>query len=227
MTLLVVTPLQAELDFFTQRLRELGFDSTLGQLGRITTQHFPQLNMTAACGGHGKTQFGVQTQHLLDHARDVEAVVCCGAAGALAEDLAAGDLVLATETVEHDYLQRFRLHPLPRFGGDAALLDALRRLPLSSLPFGVHFGIIASGDEDVIELERGAALRQATEACAVAWEGAGGARASRFSQIPFVELRGITDTADHNASAHFEANLHIAMANAARLVATWRNAVTR
>jgi adenosylhomocysteine nucleosidase len=222
MTLLCIAPLQTEADGFTQGLHERGYNSTVVQIGRIAAQHFAALAITVACGGHGKTQFGVQTQHLLDHAPDIEAVICVGSAGALAEDLAVGDLVLATETVEHDYTQRFSSHPLPRFAGNAALLAALRQLRLQSLAFGVHFGIIASGDEDVIELERAAALRQATEACAVAWEGAGGARACAFSDIPFLEIRGITDTADHNAPAHFKVNLRAAMANTAALVALWR-----
>ena len=222
MTMLFVAPLQAEFDFFARRLHEQGYSSNPRLIGRLAARQVPALDIMVTRGGHGKTQFGVQTQHLLDHAQDVEAVVCFGAAGALAEDLAVGDLVLATETVEHDYTQRFRSHPLPRFAGNAVLLATLRQLPLQSLPFGVHFGIVASGDEDVIELERAAALRQATEACAVAWEGAGGARACLFSGIPFAELRGITDTADHNAAAHFEANLHVAMRNAAALVAMWR-----
>ncbi len=220
--MLFVAPLQAEFDFFIRRLDEHGYSSTNRQIGRIAARQVPALDIIVARGGHGKTQFGVQTQHLLDHTQDVEAVICFGAAGALAEDLAVGDLVLATETVEHDYTERFRSHPLPRFAGNAALLAALRRLPLQSLPFGVHFGIVASGDEDVIELERAAALRQATEACAVAWEGAGGARSCLFSGIPFVELRAITDTADHNAAANFDANLQVAMANVAALAALWR-----
>jgi adenosylhomocysteine nucleosidase len=58
----------------------------------------------------------------------------------------------------------------------------------------------------------------------VAWEGAGGARACAFSGVPFVELRGITDTADHNAPADFKTNLRIAMASAAALVTLWRAA---
>jgi adenosylhomocysteine nucleosidase len=214
--------LRSEINFFAGALHDCGHTSDAMMIGRIEAQHFPALDIVVARGGHGKTQYGVQTQHLLDHLRDVEAVICFGAAGALAEELSVGDLVLATETVEHDYTERFSPHPLPRFAGDATLLAAVRHLPLGSLPFAVHFGIVASGDEDIIELERGAALRQATEACAVAWEGAGGARACAFSTVPFIELRGITDTADHNAPADFETNLYVAMANVAALVAMWR-----
>lgn len=228
MTTLFVAPLQKELAFFTEGLRAHGYVSTPIHVGRIDAHHFPALDILVARGGHGKTQFGVQTQHLLDHAQAVQAVVCIGAAGALAKDLAVGDLVVATETVEHDYLERFSpRRPLPRFVGDAALLAAVQSVARQSFPFAVHFGIVASGDEDVIEVERAAALRQATEACAVAWEGAGGARACAFSGIPFLELRGITDTADHNASADFAANLHVAMASAAALVILWRRKMTK
>ena len=55
----------------------------------------------------------------------------------------------------------------------------------------------------------------------VAWEGAGGARACTFSNIPFVEVRGVTDTADHNAPTDFERNLEVAMESIAALVTAW------
>jgi nucleoside phosphorylase len=40
--------------------------------------------------------------------------------------------------------------------------------------------------------------------------------------VPFVEMRGVTDAADHDAPADFEANLEIAMNNIAALVMRWR-----
>ena len=46
-----------------------------------------------------------------------------------------------------------------------------------------------------------------TGALAVAWEGAGGARACHFSGIPFLEIRGITDSADSDAASDFRATL--------------------
>lgn len=63
----------------------------------------------------------------------------------------------------------------------------------------------------------------AAEACAVAWEGAGGARAARFNQLPFLELRAITDTADHHAPDAFARNLSQAMMNLATLIMLWRD----
>lgn len=222
MTVLIVVPLQIEFDPLLEGFAAGGYTTEAIQLGRLDGLRLPALDLLLARGGHGKTQFGLQTQHLIDHAPPLEAVVCVGTAGALAPKLAPGDLVLASATVEHDYTQRFRPHSLPRFPGDQALLAALQRQPAQPWPFTVHSGIIASGDEDVIEVERAAALRQATEACAVAWEGAGGARASAFSGVAFAELRGISDSADHQAATHFAANLRAAMTNAATLIAHWR-----
>ena len=87
--------------------------------------------------------------------------------------------------------------------------------------FRVHFGPIASGDEDVVETERGKELHESTGALAVAWEGAGGARACAFSSIPFVEIRGVTDTANHTAASDFAENLELAMNNLATLITSW------
>ena len=73
----------------------------------------------------------------------------------------------------------------------------------------------------MVETERRRALHESIEALAVAWEGAGGARACAFSGVPFVEIRGVTDTADPNAASDFEQNLEIAMSNLAALITTW------
>ena len=64
-------------------------------------------------------------------------------------------------------------------------------------------------------------LRRRTDALAVAWEGAGGARACQFSAVPFVEIRGVTDGANSSAAADFAANLETAMRNVATLIVTW------
>jgi adenosylhomocysteine nucleosidase len=223
MALLFVAPLQSELEFFCASILRYGIESESALIGRISGISFPSLGVIVARGGHGKTQFGIQTQHLLDHAQEVEGVICFGAAGALHQDLSVGDLVIGTETVEHDYLERFSDHPSPRFSGDPGLLRSIQSTSNHSFGFEIHYGVMASGDEDIVDVERAAVLRGMTEAHAVAWEGAGGARATQFNGLPFLEIRGITDTADHNASTHFKENLELAMSNAASLVVSWRH----
>jgi adenosylhomocysteine nucleosidase len=157
----------------------------------------------------------------LDVSRTWDVVICAGAAGALVDRLAVGDVVVATETVEHDIHNHFGPPRLPRFSGAATMIKSLRRVRLLRNAFTVHFGPIASGDEDIVTVERQDALRRRTGALAVAWEGAGGARACQFSAVPFVEMRGVTDVANSRAAADFRANLQTAMGNVATLIITW------
>lgn len=214
---LIVVPLKEELDFLTASFAALGYQGHPEHVGRLDTLRITTLNLLITRGGHGKTQFGIQTRHLLDHLPEVSQVICGGAAGALAPELVVGDVVVATHTHEHDYNNKFVLRPQPRFEGYPEMVQHLRNLTPPG-GFTVHFGIVASGDEDVIEAERGNQLRQQTGAIAVAWEGVGGARACKLSNTPFVEVRGITDTADHDAPASFEVNLEQAMGNIAQLL---------
>ncbi len=220
--ILILTPLQKELDFFLSSCARQGLQAKNAVIGRLPAARFPALGLTLARGGTGKVQFAVQTQHLLDARPGWELVICAGAAGGLADALSIGDVVVATTTIEHDYNNKFSQRPLPRFDGAPDAIASLRQaLPVSD-SFKVHLGAVASGDEDVVDDERKKALQQLTGALAVAWEGAGGARACAFSDVPFVEMRGITDAADHDAPADFEANLEVAMDSIATLLRRWR-----
>ena len=221
MKLLIVTPLQEELDFFLQGCAGRGFRAEQGVAGRLPVARLPDLGITVARGGVGKAQFAVHTQHLLDVQAGWQAVICTGAAGGLVDDLAVGDVVVATTTVEHDYQNKFSARPTPQFDGDPPMIADLRRVALASDSLRVRFGTVASGDEDVIDDARKQALRRSTGALAVAWEGAGGARACAFSGVPFVEIRGVTDAANHAAPADFETNLAVAMGNVATLITAW------
>jgi adenosylhomocysteine nucleosidase len=218
--ILIVTPLQEEYSDLYHSLSALDLTSHTERIGRLDVHCFPELNLTLARGGHGKTQFGIQTQHLLDHAK-FDLVICAGAAGALAPEVRVGDLVIATFTLEHDYNNKFSERPKPRFAGHAKSIEQIKALDLSDANFKVHFGIMAGGDEDVIEVTRGAELRELHDALAVAWEGVGGARASAFSDVPYLEMRGATDTANHEAPVVFYVNLKIVMKNIAFLLYKW------
>ena len=220
----ILTALEEELFILVNALEQFGLKKHRLDLGKMEIFFFFELDLLLALGGHGKTQFGVQSQYLLCQLPQLELLVCAGAAGALSNDLEIGDIVAATETVEHDYNLKFVSRPLPRFTGTPQVIDTLRELPKTELGFRLHLGSIASGDEDIVTVERGHELAQLTGCIAVAWEGVGGARASQFAQKQYVELRAITDTANHNAAADFEVNLAAAMTNLAKLIARWQAA---
>jgi len=218
--ILIATPLQEEYNNLYNSLSALGLDAHPDKIGKLDVHQFPSLNITIARGGHGKTQFGIQTQYLLDHAQ-FDLVICAGAAGALAPKIKVGDLIVATTTVEHDFNNKFVPRPKPRFAGDSDCIKQLKALKMKDADFNVHFGVMAGGDEDVIDEERGKELRKKHNAIAVAWEGVGGARACAFSGVHYLELRGATDTANHEAPVVFQINLKIVMRNIAFSLVRW------
>jgi len=220
-TTLIVLPLQAEVDILAEALVADGLRLKHAQAGRLPLLAFPEIGAALARGGHGKAQFALHTRHLLDHAGHVDLIVCAGAAGALADELAVGDIVVATRTVEHDFQLRFSSRAAPVFDGHEAAIRSLQALALAEARFAVHSGDVASGDEDIVSVDRARALRAATGAVAVAWEGAGGARACVFSQTPYLEMRGVTDQATVDAPAAFRQNLALAMRNIATVLGRW------
>lgn len=220
MRILVVIPTQLELEYFLQACQDLGHQAEHGAAGRLSVNAYPALDLAVAHGGLGKTQFAVQTQHLID-ALDSDWVICAGAAGALIDALHVGDVVIATETVEHDIRNHFVKPLLPRFEAAVAIVDHCRRSLSRVGDVGVHFGAVASGDEDVVSPERREAIYQRTGALAVAWEGAGGARACQFSGKPYLEVRGVSDQADGMAAQDFRRNLPVVMSNIAKVILAW------
>src|SRR5262245_30274456 len=181
---------------------------------RLEGYLFEEFRLLFAVGGHGKTQFAVQTQHLIEQNVASEVVICSGAAGSLGGGPVLGDVIVGTSTIEHDYKLRFIQQPLPCYPADAQLVAPSfgqwpARSPMGSRCFSAPSRV---GDEDIITPERAVEVREATGALCVAWEGAGAARAARFSGLQFLEMRVITDGADHTAATDFQANLQRTMA---------------
>ncbi len=75
MTMLCVAPLRTELDGLCAGFVALGYDVAPRSTGRLEAWHVPQLDLVLARSGHGKTQFSVQTQHLLDHLPGIAGVL--------------------------------------------------------------------------------------------------------------------------------------------------------
>ena len=79
--IIVLTPLHEERELLADVLTQAGHQAVPCSVGRIGCVRFPSLSLTLGVGGHGKGQFGFQTQHVLDHAGGVDLLVCAGAAG--------------------------------------------------------------------------------------------------------------------------------------------------
>ncbi len=138
-------------------------------VGRVSIWKLPPLNFTLAVAGHGKAQFALQTQYLLDRAADTEGVVCVGGAGGIDPQLRVGDIVIGSTTVEHDYCIRFIESPLPEYpASDAFLAELMSIAPTTNIEGKLRFERIASGDEDIVGSNRANELRKVTGAACVA-----------------------------------------------------------
>lgn len=215
---LLVCPLECELRPLLDGFAELGHEVKNGPQLKVTTHWIPSKGILIAKGGHGKIQFGIQTNYLVTQLTDLSGVICVGAGGALAPHLNVGDVVVAEKTIEHDYLEKFNPKAIcPEFHAHPTLIDRFRRQK-KEFPFNVHFGSVASGDEDIVDSKRAEELYLSTQSLAVAWEGAGGARACKFNGLPYLEIRVITDNARSAVSDSFIKNLNPCMKNIANFV---------
>ncbi|OWT56949.1 5'-methylthioadenosine/S-adenosylhomocysteine nucleosidase [Candidimonas nitroreducens] len=157
------------------------------------------------------------------------AIVYTGVAGALAPQVAIGDVVVSTEFLQHD-VDASPLFPrweipltgITRFKADAKLAKALAASARTLLAnpsflvgdtvlhaFGltaprVHTGLIISGDRFVSTEAESTALRSALpDALAVEMEGAAVAQVCHEWSIPFAAVRIISDRADDAAGVDF------------------------
>ena len=149
-------------------------------------------------------------------------IVFTGVAGGLGAGVNVGDVVVATDFVQHDMdasplFARYEvpLYGQTRFAGDAALSALLFQAAGRALASAVgvpgarvHQGLIASGDRFVSGADESAALRAALahaghEVLAVEMEGAAVAQVCHDYGIAFAAVRTISDRADDSAHVDF------------------------
>ena len=152
-----------------------------------------------------------------------------GTAGALADGLKVGDIVISKRLVQHDLdarpmISRFELPLLNRVyvESDPALTELAGKAVKNLLERGVvhmvgkeavkdfglaptlHLGDIASGDQFInSDAKRNEILSLLPDVLCVEMEGAAVAQVCLEFQVPFTVIRTISDTADHNARVDF------------------------
>jgi adenosylhomocysteine nucleosidase len=155
--------------------------------------------------GTGKIRSASGTQLLLEHF-DCTTLYHFGSAGALAPELRIGDVVIANDVVEHDYIQRF--------GEKEDNPIAVCHKPLVSrlLKFGssnnvrVHCGRIVSGNEDIVTALRRDEFREQFGGLSVDWESGGCALVCNINRVPVVVLRAISDFAYEKTHDEYSEN---------------------
>lgn len=161
--------------------------------------------------GIGKVNAGICTQILADEFQ-VEAVINTGIAGSLKAEINIGDIVLSTDTMQHDVDARefgYPLGQIPRMETLTFLADEkLRKLAKEvceevNPDIQVFEGRGASGDQFVADKETKEKIIENTQAYCTEMEGAAIGQAAYLNKIPYLVIRAISDKADDSAHVDY------------------------
>ncbi len=176
--------------------------------------------------GIGKVNAAVCTQILAD-LYQVSAVINTGVAGSLRNEIDIADIVLSTDTLQHDMdATGFGYEPgvIPRmdssiFQADEKLMNLAKEVCTKVIPeVGVHTGRIVSGDQFISDSSKKQWLVDQFEGYCTEMEGASIAHTAYLNQIPFLIIRAISDKADHSAEMTYSEFEEIAIGHTVKLL---------
>ena len=161
--------------------------------------------------GIGKVNAGICTQILAD-VFQVNAVINTGIAGSLKAEINIGDIVLSTDTMQHDVDARefgYEIGQVPRM--DTKIFPADKTLRAIALKvchqvnpeIQVFEGRVASGDQFVADKDTKEKIIANTQAYCTEMEGAAIGQAAYLNGIPYLVIRAISDKADDSAHVDY------------------------
>lgn len=176
--------------------------------------------------GIGKVNAAVCTQILIDDF-GIDGIINTGVAGSLKNEIDIGDIVLSSDTLQHDMDAR-------GFGYDAGIIPRMDRSVFEADPEMVRLakavnesvnpdihtfvGRIVSGDQFISAADKKNFIRNTFHGYCTEMEGAAIAQAAWLNGIPFLIIRAISDKADHSAEMDYSEFEAKAIEHTVRLV---------
>ena len=172
----------------------------------------------------GKVNAVIAAQQMID-LFSVDAIFNMGSSGALAPELEVGDLVIASEFIQHDILmsnetgqmqfrtqQVFKAHPhLTQMA--VAIAQTTELTPLGGHSPKTYTGRILTGDQFIGKLEKARELWNTHHGLCTDMEAAAIAHTCEVNKVPFLCIRAMSDKANHSAVVSFTDFLVGATAN--------------
>jgi len=192
----------------------------------------------------GKVNAVIAAQQMID-LFSVDAIFNMGSSGALSPELEVGDLVIATELIQHDFdvtdwglkpgelmfdilmsnetgQMQFRSQQI--FKTDSNLTQEAFRISksielakLNGHSPKIYTGRILSGDQFIGKLEKAKHLWDTHQGLCTDMEAAAIAHTCEVNEVPFLCIRAMSDKADHSAVVSFTDFLIGATANYGRI----------
>ena len=167
--------------------------------------------VVAVLSGIGKVAAAITATVLIEKYK-VQGILFTGVAGGLAVHVKRGDVVVATELLQHDMnaAPLFPKYEVPllgraRFETDDTMTRCLVESAAQALPKAkLHTGLIVSGDQFVSSASESQRLQsEIVDALAVEMEGAALAQVCHAYGIPLALVRTLSDRADDSAHHDF------------------------
>ena len=221
MALAIMSAMPEEIDLYLDTCTITDTHKQAGLTVHEATHHGHDLVLVRA--GVGKVNAAMCTQLLID-TFDAETVVCTGAAGALHDDVAIGDIVVAEDCVQYD----LRVEPLGFARGQVPYTDLrffsaapslVRAACEVDLPdHSIRRGRVCTGDRFIQDATARADIQSDFDGDCVEMEGAAVGQVCTLNDVPFLLVRAISDHADGSSNVDFQAFLEEAAHSSARIV---------
>ena len=181
--------------------------------------------------GVGKVN-ATRTAQLLIDKFDIDAVINIGSAGSANDKLNIGDIVIGKKLVQHDFDITAFDHPKGFISNVGQYMESDKELiekiegtveQLNDKEFKIKIGTIASGDIFCTELSMKNKIKDKFDADAIEMEGAAIAQVCKLDNIPFIVIRGISDSPNGNNAITFEQYLQKASHRCAEIIKKFIN----
>lgn len=160
--------------------------------------------------GIGKVNAALCAQIMIDQFA-VDTLINTGVAGGIREEIVPGDIVIATDLIEHDMDTTHFGDPLGQipdmnvlaFPCDSSLRSLAKNIA-SSMNLCVHEGRIVSGDQFIADHGKADFLYDTFAASACEMEGAAIAHVCYVNQVKSLVIRAISDNARSGATCEYQ-----------------------
>ena len=176
--------------------------------------------------GEGKVNAARTTQIMIDNFK-IDKLVNVGSAGAINEDLNVKDVVIADKLVQYDFdisglgYEKGEICNIGKYiYCDKTLVEECKKAieNIENESYKVVIGTIATADSFCDKPEIAKMVRKEFNAECVEMEGAAVAQVCYLDKIPFLVIRGISDTPNGNNKIDFRKYLKIASKQSAKIL---------
>lgn len=204
----IIAAMEQELKLLVEHLENKKEETVLSNT--YYTGTFAGHDLVLVQSGVGKVMAAMSVAILVE-TFGVDAIINTGSAGAVAEGLNIGDVVVADKLVYHDVdltafgydYGQMSMQPL-YFESDAKFVETFEKV-LTQQSLASKIGLIATGDSFIAGQDKIDAIKgHFPQVLAVEMEGAAIAQATHATGKPFIVIRATSDTAAHDANITFD-----------------------